>query len=71
MLLAQHYEVVAIDVIEEKVELLNNKKSPIEDAEIIELLSSHTVNFTANLDAVRAYIEAKFVIIATPTDYDP
>ncbi len=71
ILLAQHHEVIAIDINEEKVKLLNNKKSPIEDAEINELLSSRAVDFTATIDAVRAYSKAKFVIIATPTDYDP
>ena len=71
MLLAQHNEVVAIDVIEEKVILLNNKQSPIEDAEISDFLSNHSLNFTATLDAISAYSDADFVIIATPTDYDP
>lgn len=71
MLLAQHNEVVAVDIIEEKVELLNNKQSPIEDAEISDFLSNHSLNFTATLDAISAYSDADFVIIATPTDYDP
>lgn len=71
MLLAQHNEVVAIDVIEEKVILLNNKQSPIKDAEISDFLSNHSLNFTATLDAISAYSDADFVIIATPTDYDP
>lgn len=70
MLLAQHNEVVAVDIIEEKVELLNNKQSPIEDTEITDFLSNGLLNFTATLDAVRAYSNADFVIIATPTDYD-
>ena len=71
MLLAQHNEVVAIDIVEEKVELLNNKQSPIEDTEISDFLSNSSLNFTATLDAASAYSNADFVIIATPTDYDP
>lgn len=71
ILLAQHNEVVAVDIIEEKVELLNNKQSPIEDAEISDFLSNHSLNFTATLDVTSAYNNADFVIIATPTDYDP
>jgi len=71
MLLAQHNEVVAVDIIEEKVRLLNNKQSPIEDTEITNFLSNSLINFTATLDAVKAYSNADFVIIATPTDYDP
>lgn len=71
MLLAQHNEVIAVDIIEEKVEMLNNKQSPIEDAEISDFLSKKLLNFTATLDAVSAYSHADFVIIATPTDYDP
>lgn len=71
MLLAQRNKVVAVDIIEEKVKLLNNKKSPIEDAEISDFLSNKSLNFTATLDADSAYSQADFVIIATPTDYDP
>lgn len=71
ILLAQHNEVVAVDIIEEKVELLNNKQSPIEDAEISDFLSNHSLNFTATLDVTSAYNNADFVILATPTDYDP
>lgn len=71
MLLAQHNEVVAVDIIEEKVELLNNKQSPIEDTEISNFLSNSSLDFTATLDAASAYSNADFVIIATPTDYDP
>lgn len=71
MLLAQHNEVFAVDIIEKKVELLNNNQSPIEDAEISDFLSNHSLNFTATLDAISAYSDADFVIIATPTDYDP
>lgn len=70
ILLAQHNEVVAVDIIEEKVELLNNKQSPVEDVEITDFLSNPSLNFTATLDAVSAYNNADFVIIATPTDYD-
>lgn len=71
MLLAQHNEVVAVDIVEEKVKLLNNRQSPIEDAEISDFLSNHSLNFTATLNAISAYSNADFVIIATPTDYDP
>lgn len=71
MLLAQHNEVVAVDIIKEKVELLNNRQSPIEDTEISEFLSNNSLNFTATEDAANAYSNADFVIIATPTDYDP
>lgn len=71
MLLAQHNEVIAVDIVKEKVALLNNKQSPIEDAEISDFLSNKSLNFTATLDAASAYSQANFVIIATPTDYDP
>ncbi|WP_396586902.1 nucleotide sugar dehydrogenase [Bermanella sp. R86510] len=71
MLLAQHNEVVAIDIIKEKVDLLNDKQSPIEDAEISDFLRNKELNFTATLDKELAYSNADFVIIATPTDYDP
>lgn len=71
MLLAQHNEVVAVDIVEEKVKLLNNNLSPIEDTEIVDFLSNRSLNFTATIDAVVAYSNADFVIIATPTDYDP
>lgn len=70
MLLAQHNEVVAVDIIAEKVEQLNAGQSPIEDAEIHAFLSSGELNFSATLDSA-AYVDADFVIIATPTDYDP
>jgi len=71
MLLAQHNEVVALDIIKEKVDGLNNKKSPIIDVEIEDYLQNKSLNFTATLDKELAYKNADFVIIATPTDYDP
>lgn len=70
MLLAQHNTVVAVDVIPEKIDLLNAKKSPIEDTDIEDFLLNKTIDFTATLNAKEAYKNADFIIIATPTDYD-
>ena len=71
ILLSQHNEVYAVDIIPEKVEMINHKKSPIVDAEIEEYLANKELNLTATTDAGLAYKDADFVIISTPTNYDP
>ena len=71
VLLAQHNEVVALDIISEKVDMLNRKEAPIVDAELQEYLSTKDLNFKATLDPVEAFKSADYVIISTPTNYDP
>lgn len=71
VLLAQRNEVFALDIVQQKVDLINAKKSPIEDKEISEYLSSHDLNLRATTDAAEAYSHADFVIVSTPTNYDP
>ena len=70
-LLAQHNDVIAVDIVPEKVDLINNKKSPIADKEIEDFLANKPLHLTATTDAKAAYEGAEFVIIATPTNYDP
>lgn len=70
-LLSQHHPVMAVDVVKEKVELINNKRSPIQDDYIEQYLSEKDLNLTATMDAETAYKDADFVVIATPTNYDP
>nr|HPK40875.1 nucleotide sugar dehydrogenase [Candidatus Cloacimonadota bacterium] len=71
VLLAQHNEVVALDIVEAKVDLINNKKSPIADDEIEDFLANKKLNLIATTNEAKAYTDAEIVIIATPTDYDP
>jgi UDPglucose 6-dehydrogenase len=71
MLLAQHNEVVALDIVQSRVDILNQKKSPIRDAEIEEYLAKRPINFRATTSKQEAFEGAKFIVIATPTDYDP
>lgn len=70
-LLSQHHQVTAVDVIPEKVDLINQRKSPIQDEYIEEYLAEKELNLTATTDGTKAYSEADFIIIATPTNYDP
>lgn len=71
ILLAQHNEVIALDIIQEKVDLINNRKSPIIDNEIEEYLATKELNLTATTDNFKAFKDAEYVIISTPTNYDP
>ncbi len=71
ILLAQHNDVIAVDIIPEKVEMLNHKVSPIKDKEIEEYLTNRDLHLTVTLDGETAYKDADFVVVATPTDYDP
>ena len=71
MLLAQHHKVVALDILDEKIRLLNDRKSPILDKEIDSFLKNEHLDFLATTNKTRAYEGADFIIIATPTDYDP
>lgn len=70
ILLAQHNEVIAVDIVKEKVDMINNKKSPIIDSEIEEYLATKNLNLTATTDNFEAYKDAKYVIVSTPTNYD-
>ena len=71
VLLAQHNTVYAVDIIQEKVDLINARKSPIADAEIEEYLATKELDLTATTDFKMAYKDAEYVIVSTPTDYDP
>lgn len=69
-LLSQHHQVTAVDIVPEKVEMINNRKSPIQDSYIEKYLAEIELNLTATLDAKVAYADADFVVIAAPTNYD-
>ena len=69
-LLSQHHKVMAVDIVKEKVDLINNRKSPIQDDYIEKYLAEKNLNLTATLDAKEAYSNADFVVIAAPTNYD-
>jgi len=71
VLLAQHNEVIALDILQEKVDMINNKRSPIVDHEIEEYLATKDLNLAATTDNYLAYKDAEYVIISTPTNYDP
>ncbi|NLL93159.1 MAG: UDP-glucose 6-dehydrogenase, partial [Clostridiales bacterium] len=71
VLLAQHNEVIAVDIIQKKVDMINNRQSPIIDAEIEDYLANKDLILTATADNFTAYKDAEYVIIATPTNYDP
>lgn len=70
-LLSQHHQVTAVDVIPEKVDLINQRKSPIQDEYIEKYLAEKELNLTATLDGEKTYSDADFVVIAAPTNYDP
>lgn len=70
-LLSQHHHVTAVDIVKEKVDLINQRKSPIQDTYIEKYLAEKNLNLTATLDAESAYMNADFIIVATPTNYDP
>ena len=70
ILLSQHHKVMAVDIVPEKVELINNRKSPIQDEYIEKYLAEKELDLIAMLDAKEAYVDADFVVIATPTNYD-
>lgn len=71
VLLAQHNEVVALDIIPEKVDMINRKESPIVDSELADYLKNKSLNFHATLDPKEAFTGAEYIIISTPTNYDP